>query len=105
PCCALVALAAILAGTIRPAKNASIACVLATMIFAGYLLARNRVSPVDYLARPDFFIVLGALTIYLLVAYYITGSRERMVVATALLILGLGQVVVGAIQFKRGDAW
>jgi hypothetical protein len=47
------------------------ACLVTTILFCAYLLARNRLSPVDYLARTDFIILTGSLMVDLLVALFL----------------------------------
>lgn len=102
PAYALFAVAAVsVIFSMRPPKvSASPACLISSAVFFGYILVRSRCSPVDYIARADFFMVLGALAVYLLTSLYIVKPPLRMVFAAILLALAFGQVVVGLIQFS-----
>jgi O-antigen ligase len=70
------------------------------LILAGYIVWRSWHSPVDYLARPDFYMVIGALLVYLCAAIHLQTSRERMIVVWVLLAFAACHVAVGAVQFK-----
>ncbi|MEA3187072.1 MAG: hypothetical protein QOD99_902, partial [Chthoniobacter sp.] len=59
--------------------------------------------PVDYLARPDFIILAGSLIVYLTVALFLPRAMWRLSIFWGLLLFGAAHVVVGIIQFKRGD--
>lgn len=76
---------------------------LATLLLGGYVLARALQSPVEYLARWDFFLTLGALVAYLAVNSYFFRSLDRLIIVGLLAALGLAHVVVGGVQFKQGD--
>jgi len=78
-------------------------CLISSAIFFGYILARCHLSPVDYLSRQDFFMVLGALTIYLLTALHVVKPNQRMQLLAVLMLIALGQVAVGLVQFSRGN--
>lgn len=85
----------------RPSKiSASPACLVSSAVFFGYILVRSRWSPVDYLARADFFMALGSLAVYLLTALYIIKPQRRMAFVAVLLAIALGHVAVGLIQFN-----
>ncbi len=77
-------------------------CLLSTAVFFGYVLLRALLSPVDYLARPDIYSVLGCLLIYSFVATVFTDSRQRMWFLFFLLALGVVQICVAALQFRDG---
>ena len=79
------------------------ACLISSGLFFGYILVRSHFSPVDYLARSDFMMVSGCLVIYLLAALSFTKSKFRMYFIGVLLAIALGQVIVGFIQFSRGN--
>ncbi|RYD75906.1 MAG: hypothetical protein EOP84_17620, partial [Verrucomicrobiaceae bacterium] len=78
-------------------------CVVITVLFAGYILVRASMSPVEHLARTDFFMTIGTLVVYLIVSTRLTQARDRVMVLWALLIFALLHVLGGAIQFKQGD--
>jgi O-antigen ligase len=87
----------------KTTSNARITCLFSAIAFSACILARNWFSPVDYLARPDFFIVCGSLTVYLIVALFLVRAPFRLAFFFALLVLGLAHAAIGVIQFKRGD--
>ncbi len=76
---------------------------VSTLLLAGFVIARSQWSPVEYLARWDLFLVLGALLTYFMTARYFTRSRDRLIVIGVLATLSLVHVVTGAIQFKQND--
>lgn len=78
-------------------------CLIASGIFFGYVILRALFSPVAYLARPDLYMVLGALIVYLLVAFHLTNPRHRMILLGVLMIAATVNVLIGAWQFTRGD--
>lgn len=104
----LLALAGLLAALYprwKPSPTTSLLCVFSTLAFIGYVLVRNRLSPVDYIARMQFFIAAGCLLMYLLTAYFLPGSKSRIGLLWGLLIFALAQVLVGAIQFKESNQY
>jgi O-antigen ligase len=78
-------------------------CLASSAIFFGYILARALVSPVDYVARPDIYSVLGGLLVYFFVACVCTDAKQRMAVLLFLLALALAHVFIGALQFRDGN--
>jgi len=89
----------------RPVPRQLLPCLLATGAFFGYVLLRTICSPVEYIARTDLLMVLGALMLYLLVTLHLTSPRHRMAIAVCLLLLGVAHTVVGAIQFSKGNEY
>ncbi len=104
PGLALIAAAALVGAALstRPKARPDIFCLGATGIFCGYVLVRAFASP-SYFARPDLFSVAGALAVYGLTATVITSSSIRSGIIAALLGFALVHVIVGFIQFNRGD--
>ena len=84
----------------RPGIKPSTSCLLSTLLLAGYTFLRAWNSPVAYLARPDSFIICGALLVYLLTALYLTESSTRLWIVAALLTVAAVHVCVGLIQFR-----
>lgn len=76
---------------------------IATLLLAGYVIARTQFSPVEYLARWDLFLVLGVVVVYFAVSSWFVRSRDRLAIIGVLALLGLVHVVIGAIQFKQKD--
>jgi len=72
------------------------------MVFFGYVLVRATTSPVEYLARADLFMVLAALVVYFLFAFYLIKSRERFWLIGVLLVFGLANTALGVFQYVRG---
>ncbi len=89
----------------RPIPRPDLRCLSASAVFFTYILARAALSPVEYLAWMDFYMVLGCLVVYLLTALYVSSSRLRMIVILALLLLAVAQVGAGLRQFQVGDEW
>ncbi len=77
--------------------------VCITLLLTVYLLIRSQLSPVDYLARTDFFMILAAFAVYLLTAFYITRPRQRLVVLYVLFTLAIIHTLCGILQFTRND--
>ena len=88
---------------VRDGPRPSVWCLFSTLAFAGYLCVRSRFAPVEYLARPDFFLTLAALLVYFLAAVHLTGTHSRFVVIAVLLGLAFFHVAVGAGQFRQGN--
>jgi hypothetical protein len=76
-------------------------CLAATLIFFGYVIDRTILSPEEYLARKDLYMVLGALTVYLLVALNLTASALRVRLVIILLILASAHVAVGRFNSQK----
>lgn len=75
----------------------------ATVLLAGYVIGRCFFSPVEYLARWDLFLTLGAALGYFMMTEYFVRSRERLLLVAVLGVLALVHVVIGAVQFKQQD--
>ena len=106
PAYGLLALAALLSWSPRRHAGVSIRVVpalISTTVFFGYILCRTVLSPVESLARPDLFMVLACLIVYFLTAICATSPTPRLVFTSALFLLACAQVIVGAIQFTKGD--
>ena len=71
-------------------------------LFFLYIAGRALFSPEEYLARSDLFMALGAMSLYLLVALKLTSPAMRSSLVGLLLVLGLANCLVGAVQFTRG---
>ncbi len=103
---ALIAVASLAMVRVTPAREArhpSIWCLGSAFAFAAYLAARSRMVNVEYLARPEFFLILAALLVYLLAAVHFAVARERYAVIAALLGYAFFHVAVGAGQFRSGE--
>jgi O-antigen ligase len=78
-------------------------CVISASVFFGYLLVRTFSSPLEYLARTNLYLILAALVVYFLTATILTGIRHRLLMIGGFLILEIGDLIVGAVQFAHGD--
>ena len=87
----------------RVSVGARAACLGSAIVLAGYVLARSDFAPVDYLARHDFFMTLGALTVYLLSAVFLSECRQRLVFVVILLAYAAAHIVCGVYQFQSRD--
>jgi O-antigen ligase/Flp pilus assembly protein TadD len=105
PAYGLIALASLLApfSPRRSAVPANLVCLICAGAFFGYVLLRAVFSPVEYLARVDLLTALGALMVYLLTALLLTVPKLRLAVVGTLLLLGLANVLLGAIQYCKGE--
>lgn len=103
----LIALAAVFSAWpwLKSSKKAGPICLLSVLIFIGYVLVRNRLSPIDYIARLQFFIAAGCGLLYLLTAVIIDHPGDRKRIFYGLIFLAFVQVIVGAVQFKEGNQW
>lgn len=104
PGLALIGIAALIGAAIfvRSKARPDFYCLCATGLFCAYLLLRALASPA-YFARADLFSVVGALLVYTLTATVITSTSLRSSIIAALLGFALLHVLIGFIQFNRGD--
>ncbi len=106
PSYTLFAIAGLLLLAIRPSRDQAgprLACLVSAILFAVYVCVRAQFSPVEYQARYDFFMALGALIAYLAGAVHLTGAGRRHALIAVLLVYAVTHVVVGVIQFTQGD--
>lgn len=89
----------------RAESRPQLECLIVSVIFFGYILARAALSPVGYLWWSDFYMVLGCLVVYFVTAYYLTDARSRAIVLWALFVLAVVEVGFGLIQFREGNNW
>jgi O-antigen ligase len=76
-------------------------CIGATLLLGAWVLYRSWHSPIQYLALPDFFMMLACLMTYLLTAFYLTGMRERTVMIVVLWVIAAAEVWVAVVQFLK----
>jgi len=74
-------------------------CVGLALAFAGYLFWRQAHSPDPYAARDDAWLLLGALAVYLTVAWHLRAAGPRWLLLSVLFILLSGQVLLVVAQF------
>jgi O-antigen ligase len=80
-------------------------CIGATVVCFGYLIWRNRTSPVEYLARQDFYSMLACLVVYGLTVAFVTDRRLRMGIITVMLGLAVVQAMFGVFQYADRPEW
>lgn len=96
-----VAILSLLIGRSKPAAGR--VCLVSSALFFGYVLVRAWFSPVPYIARTDVFSVLGGLVVYFFTAGIFVSAKRRIYLLIFLVLVALGQVVIGAIQFRGGN--
>ena len=87
----------------RPKPPPKRICVISSVLFFGYIVARAAFSPVPYLARADIYSVLGGLLVYFFVACVFTNAKHRMWFLCFLFFVALVHVGIGVVQFRNGD--
>ncbi len=102
PAYGLVAFAGLL--SFMPSRVGAVArstwwCVGTAVLFFGYLLVRTHLSPEEYLARRNLYLILAALLIYFLTVWPLGLSKYRLGLVAVLLVLGVVNTVFGAVQF------
>jgi O-antigen ligase len=96
-----VAGVATLVTAVRQDRRLDRGCLVSVCGLSLYMFARIALSPVEFLASVEFFALLGALLVYFLTAYFVTGSGYRTAIVLVILLLGLVNVGVGVFQFGR----
>lgn len=87
----------------RLSGGANLPAVLSAVVLGGYVLGRSLMSPVAYLARMDFYMVLGALCVYFLTIFFFKSVKQRLWVVYALFGIALLNTAAGLIQFMKGN--
>ena len=80
-------------------------CLASTLMLTAYVVVRAAVSPVSYFGRMEIAMVLAAAIIYLLFSIYIVRARYRLAFVSLLLLLVLGNVLVGLYQILRDPSY
>ncbi len=107
PAYGILALAALLSAlTPRDhGSKSSRTCLMATGILFSYLLLRGVLSPVEYLARSDFYMILGCLVAYGLTTRHFTRHEIRIAILVVMFALAMAETMIGAIQFSYAGDW
>ncbi len=103
PGCALLGAAALVAGISWRMRVYSVpddVCLLSVLLLVGYVLLRGYLSPVAVHARVDMLMALAGLVTYLLTATLLSHPRFRLVLVATVVLLLLGNLVVGTIHFS-----
>lgn len=85
----------------RPQVQPRLYCLVATLAFAGYVLLRSLQAPVVQLARPDLFLALAGLVVYLVCTLHLSGTQPRFTLTLILMLAVVAHVCVGIAQFKN----
>ncbi|MEO7319268.1 MAG: hypothetical protein ABIZ56_09795, partial [Chthoniobacteraceae bacterium] len=106
PAYGIIGLAA-LCSLFEPAKRISAGtcarCLAAAIALAACVVLRAVYSPVDYLARPDLFMTLAALTVYLLAAIFLSETRSRHLLFAILFVFAGAHLACGVVQFRADE--
>lgn len=89
--------AALLFYTVREAPGAW--CTGTAVLFAGYLFWRQCSAPDAYVAQADSWLVLSALSLYLVAAWQLRSPRPLNLVLCVIGILTVGQSLLAVAQF------
>ena len=76
-------------------------CILSTLLLGAWVLVRAALSPIEYLALPDYFMMIGCLMVYLLTAYFFNSQRDRTILLGTLWAIAALEIWCGLIQFLR----
>ncbi len=100
---AAIAIASLIAAAAwRQETRPNLCCVCASMVFVAWVVARALTSPVPYVARPDLYCVLAALTLYGLTITILAEPGRRTVLITVLLAFAVVHVLISVVQFGLG---
>lgn len=105
PAYVLLGLAGVAAVGLSPKRSTgrvSSVCVATAAILVGYVVWRSMTSPIEYLARSDFYMVLAGVVGYGLGSIHLAGSKSRMLVVWIILGLAMVHIAVGVVQFQEG---
>lgn len=107
PAYAIIAVAGLLAVFAKREAVSSAArwCLVVSGIFFSYILWRAANSPVEYLARTDFYMVLACLVVYLITVLSLRDPKVRMCILVCLFTLAVAEVMIGIWQFVHADEW
>ncbi len=78
-------------------------CTASALLLAAYVSTRALFSPVEYLARTDLLMAVGALLVYFLSAVHLPRNRQRRAIVWLLFGIATAHIAVGAVQFKEGN--
>ena len=80
-------------------------CLLTTWLLGAWVIFRACHSPVEYLALPDLYMMMGCLMAYLFTVYHFTGMRDRSILLGVLWVLAALEVWCGLIQFLQNNQY
>ena len=103
PACILLGFAGLMAmirGRMRLRFPPSDLCLISVLLACGYVAVRAVQSPVQVFAREDLFMMCTALVTYVLMVTMASHPQWKIAVLGALLLLGIGNLVVGMVHFS-----
>ncbi|MGI9240186.1 MAG: O-antigen ligase family protein [Verrucomicrobiales bacterium] len=80
-------------------------CLVSMLMLTGYVVARALTSPVSYFARVEITMVLAAALTYILFSVFLVRSRYRLAFVGLLVILCIGNLLVGLYQVLRDPSF
>ncbi|EDY22298.1 hypothetical protein CfE428DRAFT_0423 [Chthoniobacter flavus Ellin428] len=88
-----------------PISRRTLVCIATSVVFFGCIVIRALFSEDHYLARRDLYLALAVLIVYLLVVLQVISPRLRFSLVGVLLVLGVVDTAIGALQYQRGDGF
>jgi len=85
----------------QPSARPIAACLATAALLGGYILWRSWNSPVDYLARTDFSMMLGAILVYALTAISVVSPKFRIGLLWSVFGVAVVHAVISVVQFKE----
>ena len=103
----LVGMAGIItvASGLKPGGKPDLPALLTAAAFTAYIIIRNRLSEIEYIARLQLFIMAGTLIAYLMLSLVLTNPKQRKALFAGIIILALIQLYPALIQFTQGNHW
>lgn len=80
-------------------------CIGVVAVFFAYILARAHLSPVEYLARMDIYMVMACLAAYGVSAFAFQRPGVRVALMVCVFGLAVMEVVFGIRQFAGDGGW
>ena len=106
PAYALLAVCAVMLPAVRQSgREPQKWCLIVVAVFFAYILGRAMQSPVEYLARPDIYMVLACLATYGVTALCFQKSGPRLALLVCIFGLAVVEVMFGVRQFAGEHGW
>jgi O-antigen ligase len=104
PSYALFGLAAVIGAIFwRSTGRIDRSCLIATILFAAWIVARALTSPANYMARHDLYAVLAAAVLYGLIVTIVDLPARRFALLLVLLVFAICHVILGLVQYGHGE--
>jgi O-antigen ligase len=106
PAYAVLAICALLVPFVRrEGREPSKWCLAIVAVFFSYIIARGYTSPIEYLARPDLYMVFACLVAYGVSALHIHKPGARVAFMACMFGLAVAEVIFGIRQFAGDHGW